>query len=142
MSALTQVDFYATQEADFTAVFPLIAKIVEKAYKQQMPVFLYCQTEQYAKQTDDFLWTFGDISFLPHAILEKEPQAFAPILIGYSDVLPKDKNILINLADPVPSWHTEFKRVIEVVYQDNKSIARTHYKAYQALGVELKSHSV
>jgi len=139
-----EVDFYILKESSEQARNLLACKLAAKAFATQQRLYIYCNDQQQALAIDDMLWSFNDISFIPHALTHLEYDASMPILIGYTDPTEQSCDILLNLHLDIPSNLENVKRIIEIVYQDAeaKKIARAHYKAYQDGDFPLKSHSL
>ncbi len=141
-----QIDFYISPATSFSACLALVSKIVKKAYEQALTVYIYAQNQAQAQQIDDQLWSHDDISFMPHEILHPSQSTTTRIHIGYDTLAPlaETADILINLSTALPTWHTQFRRIIEIVYQDpqSKAISRQHYQFYKDQGYDLKSHTL
>lgn len=139
-----KVDFYVLDSEAEKARDLLVCKIANKAFLAQQSVYIHCQDQQQAVAFDDMLWSFNDISFIPHALNIADNRDNLPILIGYQSLPQPPYDILLNLAKELPTPLENIKRIIEIVYQDQaiKKTGRTHYKAYQALDFPLKSHQL
>ena len=138
---MPNVDFYLLENPHFDAVNLTTCKLCEKAFGQEKSVFIYARSKSDADQLDKMLWTYNDISFLPHAVIP----AKAPILIGFSGSSPTDKyDILINLTLETPSFFNQFERIIEVVSGESmeRQAARERYRFYRDNQCELKSHQL
>lgn len=139
-----RVDFYLLQSPAPGAVWHLACRLIEKAYLRQHRVFIHCQNQKEAEHLDELLWTFKDESFIPHHLQGEGPEPPPPIQIGFEAVPHGWNDILMNLADPVPSFFTQFHRVIEIVpdSEEEKAISRHHYRLYRSHGCELQMHSI
>jgi len=126
-----KIDFYAINADSKQETLRFACKLVNKAYSQNMPVYVYCDDEATASTFDQILWTFHDISFIPHEIIHD--QAKSPILIGYGQQKPIQRHVLINLSKQVPDFFESFERIIELAPTEInwKKTARAHYKTYQ-----------
>lgn len=61
---IKEVNFYQIEEAEFAKVFPkLIGTIVESGNR----VLIYEQDEKRINDIDNLLWTYAQLSFIPHA---------------------------------------------------------------------------
>lgn len=119
-------------------------RLIEKAYQAGHQVYVHTDSVELAKQADTALWTFRDISFVPHALAEENQTCPSPIIIG-TTISPTDHNdLLVNLTDSVPVFYTQFHRVIEIVPSTDsaKQAARKKYKIYKEAGCELHSHQL
>jgi DNA polymerase-3 subunit chi len=61
-----------------------------------------------------------------------------PILIHDSPDPKGERQLLINLSASIPSYFAQFERVIELVTEQNKALAREHYSYYKERGYPLK----
>jgi len=87
------------------------------------------------------LWTSEDESFLPHDQQEQEG-LLTPILINHQADPRGERQLLINLSNEIPQFFAQFERVIELVADDNKQHARSHYSFYKDRGYELNHHKL
>ena len=65
-----RVDFYVTGESTRSARLRLACRLTEKAYLAGQQVLVWDTDAAELREFDALLWTFGDLSFVPHAILE------------------------------------------------------------------------
>lgn len=139
-----KVDFYILNNVDAKAYFLYACRILEKAYVKNNKVYVYMRDEASARRMDDTLWTFHDVSFIPHRIVGDSLNDTPPIEIGFgSRQKPACQNdVLMNLSDDVPDCWKDFSRIVEVVndYQEAKEKSREKYKKYKALGLEIDVH--
>ena len=138
------VDFYLVESFSMVESRPFICRLVEKIYKKQHKIFIYVASMDDAEHLNTALWTFRDVSFVPHVIYETDPKADAPIQIGYTNPPADADDILINLTAEVPAFFNNFKRVLEIVPSDPelKKISRIKYKQYQQNDCELVMHNI
>lgn len=132
---MTCVDFYVLEEgAGFTRDRVLCA-LVGKAFAQGQRVYIHAGSESEAEKLDALLWTFKDVSFLPHQRAEATPDPETPILIGAS-AEPRCGGLMINMSAAMPPGVGEFERVIEVVDADPdmRRASRERWRDYEAQG--------
>ncbi|MBB72162.1 MAG: DNA polymerase III subunit chi [Legionellales bacterium] len=140
---MTRVDFYLLTEISEMGRQHYACRLIEKAYHHQHRVYVYCDDKAQAHSIDELLWTFRDDSFVPHNIQGEGPNAPPAVQVGFNP--PQGFNdILVNLSQRSEDFFAKFKRVIELVpNEDNaKNLAREHYKYYRAHGFELHSHDL
>ena len=137
-----QIDFYILN--DDVDRLSFACQLIEKAYRRQHRLFIQCSHEQQAHQLDDKLWLYKVNSFIPHNIQGEGPNQPPPVQLGYSEQANGYNDILINLSLEVPSFHTQFKRVIEIVdtNEDTKQALREHYRYYQSQSYKINSHKI
>jgi len=140
---MTQVDFYIIGDQSGQTRQRLVCTLAGKAVARGQRVFIQAADETQAGQLDDLLWTFRDISFLPHARCG-DGQGDAPVLIGTSDTPDGNDDVMINLAHPAPNTFSRFQRVLEIVDPDPtlREQARERYRFYQDRGYPLQRHEL
>lgn len=135
------VDFYITEATTEQARLNLACKLAAKAYSAKKQVYIHCVDQASAEQCDALLWSFDDISFIPHSLAGTADANHAPITIGWQAPASNDAHILLHLHPDMPTETTHYERIIEIVTADPncKKTCREHYKAYQAQDFPLKS---
>ena len=139
---MSEIDFYLISDTIPKARLSFACKLLEKAYTKQHQIYVHTPDAATANQLNDMLWTFHDISFVPHQIVDEKTQDTPPpIVIGFSNDNPaKHHDILMNLDTNIPIFFKEFDRIIEIVSEDEnqKNISRNKYKQYKQNGYEIK----
>jgi DNA polymerase III subunit chi len=138
---MPKIDFYLLQESS-THRFDFACRLIEKAYKHKHRIYVHVENIKDAHALDEKLWTYRDDSFLPHHIHGDGPLPAPPIQIGYAKAPEKERDILLNLSFIIPEFHTQFKRILEVVANDpeQQNIARNNYREYRAKGFDIQTH--
>ena len=87
------------------------------------------------------LWTFRDISFVPHQLYKGSENT--PVLIAFENP-PPVKDVLVNLTKEVPAFFNHFSRIIEIVSNSADAVAnsREKYRIYRKNDCELFSHDL
>lgn len=132
------IDFYLINESDIGRAEHYICRLLEKAYKQHRQIYVQLATAADVMRLDELLWTYHDISFVPHAVAEKNNAA--PIQLGYGAIPPQHHDILLNFSHQLPSNPQQFQRILEVVPDQPalRNQARQRYREYREQGCELK----
>lgn len=140
----TRVDFYLINANDDMEKLQFLCKLLEKAYKQRHQIFVLCQNSQQTHQLDELLWTFNDISFIPHNIVGEGPEPLPPIQLGENDIPQHHRDIIVSLKDENIPTPNHYRRIIKIVGNDDtdKENARQHYRHYRKLGCQLHSHDL
>jgi DNA polymerase-3 subunit chi len=139
-----RVDFYLLASDQPDAKWLVACRLLEKAYIKGHRVFVYCDNNHDAEHLDELLWTFRDDSFIPHNLQGEGPEPPPPVQIGF-DKEPRGFNdILLNLSNTIPSFYVKFKRIMELVTnnENEKELSRLHYKEYRAKGCMLHTHNI
>lgn len=141
---MLNVDFYLLNTFKQEDVYRVLCRLVDKAHQQQQPAYIYTSSIEEAQRLDDLLWTFRDISFIPHQIGEATPNQFpSSIAIGIEE--PKNTYlVLFNLRHEIPPFFSKFSRIIEMVSEEkiDKTYARKKYKAYKEKNCSLITHNI
>ncbi len=143
---MAQVDFYVLPENGKQEHF--VCALIQKAWKQGNNVFINTASEAEATSLDDLLWTFKDISFLPHCLAADDNAENTPIVIGHNNQLngeiPDHTTILINLTDQLPQDTGKPERILEIVAgnENQRQQARKRYAEYRDQGHELNNHKI
>ena len=140
---MPRADFYIVAESSIP--YRYVCQIAETARKEGCDIYIHAATREAAATIDDLLWTFRDISFLPHAPVDSGDAAeHSPIVIGWEGEELQQRQVLINLSGAVPVQAENYERIIEIVPSDpdERNRARLRYKDYRARGLEMHSHNV
>lgn len=139
-----RVDFYLLQSEQATDRWLVACRLIEKAYFKGHRIYIHCAHQADAEALDELLWTFKKDSFIPHNLQGEGPEPPPPVQIGFAKEPRGFHDILINMADDIPPFFNRFKRVIELVSNDEaqKELCRNHYRSYKAQSCELFTHQL
>ena len=139
---MARVDFYILP--DGSSVDRFACSITGKAWSKGNRVHIHTASEQAATMLDNLLWTFRDISFVPHELFAKDQTEDAPVTIGYGPDYPNRSQVIINLDNSVPEFVAKFERIVEIVGGDenNKRYARQRYRQYRDNDYEVHNHTI
>jgi len=142
----TRIDFYVLGAPDGRARLVTACRLAEKAFEQGLRVAVRTASPSQTAEVDDLMWTFSDRSFVPHGIWPAEPgfAAATPVLIAYGALPDSHCDVLINLADDMPSDTGRYARVCEVIAgdEDAKRSARLRWRGYRDAGLEPDTHQL
>ena len=143
---MSQVDFYVLPDNGSRKRFA--CALIQKVWKQGNNIYINARSEAEAMAFDDLLWTFRDISFLPHCLASDDNAENAPIVIGHDnrtdDQIPAHTPIMLNLADQLPQESGKIERILEIVAgsESERQQARKRYAEYRNQGHELNKHDI
>jgi DNA polymerase III subunit chi len=139
-----RVDFYLLSDNQPQAHWLVACRLLEKAYLKGHRVFVYCANQLDAELLDELLWTFKEDSFIPHNLQGEGPEPTPPIHLGYSQEPRGFNDILLNMTSSIPLFYSKFKRVIELVSnnEEEKEQSRLRYKEYRSKGCALFTHDL
>ncbi|MGB0360479.1 MAG: DNA polymerase III subunit chi [Endozoicomonas sp.] len=149
---MTQVTFYLLENNQQTAE-QFACRLVEKAWRDGLPMYIHTENENSAKTIDKLLWSWREDSFLPHTLLHAESNTsqetdtllkLSPITIGHTTPVLQHNYLLINLSETSPSFFKQFARVCEIVVlsPDQRSVSRNKFRAYKQSGIEPEVHNI
>ncbi len=143
LEPLTRIDFYLTTNREALARERLACRITEKAFRLGHRVHLHLRDEAGLAVLDRLLWTFRDISFLPHGRTATDPDTRVVLC---AEPVPESipAEVLINLDAEVPGFFSRYTRVVEIVSGDAtaRRIGRMHFRYYRDRGYPLQHHEV
>lgn len=144
MDTPIKVAFYILPDANLKARDLYACRLIEKAYNTNHRVYILAVNLAEAQNIDTQLWTFRDISFIPHAIYNNEPNGETPVLIGYNSVPPKHNDVLVNLTNEIPKFYTQFKHIIELIQNEEaaKKTGRAHYSYYKNQHHQIETYNI
>jgi len=139
-----RVDFYLLKDNHSHSVWRTACKLLEKAYQNQLQVFVCCKTKKEAEYLDTLLWTYQAESFLPHGLVWEQLAQRPPIEIGIEYPNNTDSELVLNLTHELPKYSERLKRIMEIVSADEteKIISREHYRAYREKNYTLHTHQI
>jgi DNA polymerase IIIc chi subunit len=135
-----RVEFYVLPESLAAARFA--CDMTERARREGLSVHIQAASRDDALELSDLLWTFRDISFLPHCLAdENRDPGSAPVVVGWAGMPPRSHELLINLDDDIPEFAAEFWRVVEPVpaRPSERGRSREHWQRYKEMGCELQN---
>lgn len=124
-------------------------RLAEKAYQNKRKTYIYVNSPTEAQAIDTQLWTFRDISFVPHQIYiptsGADTATFLPsTIIGHAEPPTNYNEVLINLTASLPPFFANFSHIIEIVPNEEtlRSAAREHQQNYRQSGYEIVTHEL
>lgn len=134
---MTTIGFYILPDSMNRMQF--LSKLTEQLYRGGTHCHIHAGLPQLADRASHSLWTGRDISFIPHERLPSNEDAVVTIGV---DEEPKTHDVLINISTDIPSYFSQFEKVVEIIDPDPelKSQGREHYKFYQDRGYPIENH--
>ena len=141
---MTRVDFYILEGSALEQLQRFACRLVDKAWQRGMTSLVNAADNEGIEELDDLLWTFRDISFLPHRRSNVKDGARVAAVIGCNEEPPADVQLLINLHPEVPQFFSRFERVAELVDNDpdRRSAGRERFRFYRDRGYPLETHTL
>jgi DNA polymerase III subunit chi len=137
---MMEVDFFILTGTDPEMRLRHACRLTEHAYNQGEKVHVRVDDAELAKRFDGLLWSFSDLSFIPHAVDPPDAGAW-PVTVGSAAGDPEATGCLINLAGSLPPEYERFAYIAEIVDDNGKDAARQRYRAYREKGARLTHHN-
>jgi DNA polymerase-3 subunit chi len=139
-----RVDFYVLATADPAARLRFACRLTEKAYTLDKRTYAHVDGPARARELDELLWTFRAGSFIPHQVEPGDPGADTPVTIGHAPETDATADLLINLADSIPSFFDRFGRIAEIIdaSEEGRQAGRARFAFYRDNGYEPNTHKI
>lgn len=97
-----------------------------------------------AQRVDRLLWTWQQLSFIPHCMTHDPLAAQTPVLITSESADPPECDVLLNLAAECPPFFERYARLLEVVGtgDEERSRGRGRYRFYKERGYAIGNHDL
>ena len=134
--------FYILNKAEDLKIS--VCKIIKEYYKKKYKIFVSSRSNDLVNELNNLLWTFEQISFIPHCTT-KNYDKNSPILLSGKDSFPETINlkkydVWLNLNDGMEENYTDFEIILEIVSQneEERMLSRKRYLNYQKNNFEVK----
>ena len=137
---MTSIDFYFNADDRLQVA----CRLAGKAYAQKKKLLIYAPAAETARRIDNLLWTWQQLSFIPHCLASDPLAASTPVLITAETHDPPESDVLLNLADSCPPFFERYERLLEIVGQDDagRSLGRRRFKFYKERGYAIGTHDL
>jgi len=115
-------------------------KLAKAAIDQGKRLIVYAPQEARASEFDRLLWTFSQLSFVPHVRADHALASATPVVIANDQSSLPHHDALLNLGDEPPPYFSRFEYLREVVSVDeaDRLQARERLKFYKSRGFEIQ----
>ena len=125
---MTQILFYHLERSKLQQVLP---QLLQKTLDRDWRAIVEVKSEKEAKVIDDFLWSYANDSFLPHAIAGANEDSEQPILISDKQDNPNSAKVRFFVNGALPKVSGEYERLVFIFDGHNPEAvdeARTVWK--------------
>lgn len=114
-------------------------RLSKRAVDEGKRLIVYAPDRDVADAFDRLLWSFQQLSFVPHVRAGDVLAAETPIVIAGGETGLHHHEALLNLADDPPPFFSRFEFLREIVSQDEADRARARERArfYKSRGFEI-----
>ena len=119
-------------------------KLAKKAFEDGRKLVVYAPDAACASEFDRLLWTFSQLSFVPHVRAEHVLASATPIIIATNDQALPHHDALLNLGNEPPPFFSRFEHLREIVSMDDedRGYARERLKFYKSRGFNILNHDM
>ncbi len=137
---MTSIDFYFNADDRLQVA----CRLAGKAYSQKKKLLIFATANETARRIDNLLWTWQQLSFIPHCLAGDPLALHTPILITTESADPPECDVLLNLAEDCPPFFERYERLLEIVGQDDegRSQGRSRFKFYKERGYAIGTHDL
>lgn len=139
-----KAEFYILEHSDDMQILLFTCELIEnKMNGDNKKIYIHTHDMAQAKKLDVLLWTFKDISFLPHNLADDNENQ-TPICIGHAGQPLPQVDCLFNLSANLPNFSHPCQEIIEIVAANAESqqAARERYRHYRELGYQFNTHKI
>lgn len=125
-----------------------VCKIVKKYYEVGNRILISSQNSVIIKNINKLLWTFEQLSFIPHSTNDEYDPLTSVLLFDTNyindSILKNDYNVFINLDDKVKTDYHNHEVIVELVTsnEEQKKIAREKYLYYKKNKLDAKHENL
>ena len=137
---MTNIKFYVCPQPSLQQRILLACKLTAKARARDWNVYIHTDSHETSEQVDEMLWTWNDLSFMPHQIAPGN----SDVLIGHDYEPQENCHYLINISTNQPEFFSRFERFAEILDKDTEvlELGRTRYRFYRDRGYPLDYHTL
>lgn len=106
---MKQAIIYTFLPASFTKSLP---KLIETVWGKDNRILIHSIDQAQLQELDNLLWSYEQLSFLPHVIDGDSLTAETPIVLTTGEINLNNSNILLCLENKLPQFATTFDKVL------------------------------
>ncbi|BEV71081.1 MULTISPECIES: DNA polymerase III subunit chi [unclassified Paludibacterium] len=138
---MTRIDFYTrvSEPAQFAC------RLTQTVYNRGERLLVRLEDDDMLGAFSTRLWSFDDVAFVPHCRHDAAEAGVTPIwLTAGAPMGEHHPAVLLNLSDGLPEAPTRFARILEIVGNDEDSLARARqrFKFYREHGFTIEHHDM
>ncbi|HEX4859273.1 MAG TPA: DNA polymerase III subunit chi [Usitatibacteraceae bacterium] len=137
---MTDIKFFSNVEAKL----PFACRWSKKACDAGRKLVVFAPDAAVADQFDRLLWTFAQLSFVPHVRQSHPLAAVTPIVIAGEDGTFSHADTVLNLGNAVPPFFDRFAALREIISieETDRQAGRERYRHYQSLGFSVANENM
>lgn len=108
---MTEVLIYKPTKTPPQKILP---KLLESVIAKGNNVHILCSNDEQVKTLDDYLWTYEQLSFLPHATYQDDLVEKQPIVLSINDNNLNNASVLVLNEPKLPQRFSKYAKVIYI----------------------------
>lgn len=94
------------------APLKVLSKLIETVWLKGNNILVYCEDQKRLAEFDNMLWTYEQLSFLPHVLEGDELVDKTPVVLASKQNNPNNATVLVCLDPSVPEFAGDFGKLI------------------------------
>lgn len=137
---MTRIDFHVNAPDKLGYCCRLLRKI----HRAGQNVVVFDPDVRALAEVDRALWSFSQLDFLPHVMINDALAPDTPILLASEPVDSPHHDVLVNLGAVLPDFFSRFERLIEIVGADEieRAQARSRWRHYKDRGYPIETYDL
>ncbi|AGF49154.1 DNA polymerase III subunit chi [Candidatus Kinetoplastidibacterium galati] len=113
-----------------------ICHVINKYYLSSRNLLVYSNEHEALCKLDSMLWTFKDVSFIPHSFYKIDnncEEEFIIVTSKKTNNMKSKEMLLINMSNIIPLCYNDFEGVVEIVSESEQERyeARSRWRIYK-----------
>lgn len=100
----------------------ILPKLLESIISKGNNVHVLCENEEQMKKMDDYLWTYEQLSFLPHATEADEILDKQPIVLSTKEEVHNNASVAVVFNNMLPQTCNKFSKIIYIADESFKNL--------------------
>lgn len=117
-----------------------VCQIINGYYLDHRKVAIYSNEHDVLRKLDIMLWSFKDVSFIPHSFCQKKNDCNEEFMVASNNISQindiENNDILINMSNIIPSCYNKYEGILEIVSENEQERfeARSRWRIYKKDG--------
>ena len=154
---MTDISFYVGKQPGLDVRLRIACILAKKARQHDLQVHIHTDSRATSQKLDTLLWVHDEQSFLSHSIINASASSASSasneaqgaheletITLSHEYEPITRCDYLINLSDQLPNFFSRFKKMAEIIDQNEESLTagRKRYAFYRDRGYTLEYHQL
>jgi DNA polymerase III subunit chi len=113
---MSEANFYELTKTPF---FKALPKLIESVSSKGNNVLILCKNEEEVREFDNLLWTYEQLSFLPHVTNEDPDLSDTPVVISTRPINDGRTFVLVSASLFLPNDLSTFSKILVMYRKDN-----------------------